>query len=108
MILLGMIKPDKGKVTLFGKELNSHFDLWNDIGYLVETPYSYPNLSVKENLEVYYKLRQHKQPDLIDGIIEKLKLTEYQDKKNESAFAWQSTATGISKGINAPTKVANS
>ncbi|MEZ4905424.1 MAG: hypothetical protein R2822_28510 [Spirosomataceae bacterium] len=53
----------------------------NDIGYMVETPYSYPNLSVKENLKVYYKLRQLNNPYLIDNIIEKLKLNEYQHKK---------------------------
>jgi len=98
-ILLGMIKPDKGKVTLFGKELNSHFDLWNDIGYLVETPYSYPNLSVKENLKVYYKLRQLKQPDLIDGIIEKLKLTEYQDKKAKVLSLGNQQRLGLAKAL---------
>nr|WP_287423533.1 ATP-binding cassette domain-containing protein [Candidatus Brachybacter algidus] len=43
-MLLGMIKPDKGNISLFGKQLTPRFNQWNDIGYLVETPYSYPNI----------------------------------------------------------------
>jgi hypothetical protein len=34
--------------------INKQFDIWNDVGYLVETPYSYKNLSVVENLNVLY------------------------------------------------------
>lgn len=48
---------------------------------MVETPYAYPNLSVTENLKVYYKLRQLTNPTLIDDIMEKLKLTHYKHKK---------------------------
>ncbi len=98
-ILLGMIKPDKGRVTLFGKEVNSDFNLWNDIGYLVETPYSYPNLSVRENLKVYYKLRLLSQPGLIDSIIEKLKLTEYQNKKAKVLSLGNQQRLGLAKAL---------
>lgn len=80
-ILLGMIKPDKGGVMLFGKQLTPGFDQWNDIGYMVETPCSYPNLTVKENLNIYYKLRQLKDPLLIDLIIGKLRLSHYRNVK---------------------------
>jgi ABC-2 type transport system ATP-binding protein len=82
-MLLGMVKPDNGNITLFEKQLTPQFDQWNDIGYLVETPYAYPNLSVTENLKVYYKLRQLTNPKLIDDIIEKLNLTSCKDKKTK-------------------------
>lgn len=75
-VLLGMIKCDNGSVTLFDKTLTANFNQWNDIGYLVETPYSYPNLSVIENLQVYYQLRQLDNPKLIPEIIDKLKLNQ--------------------------------
>jgi len=98
-MLLGMIKPDKGNISLFGKRLTPQFDQWNDIGYMVETPFSYPNLSVTENLKVYYKLRQLTQPTLIDDIIEKLKLTNYKDKKANVLSLGNQQRLGLAKAF---------
>ena len=98
-MLLGMIKPDSGNITLFGKPLTPQFDQWNDIGYLVETPYSYPNLSVTQNLMVYYKLRQLTNPTLIDEIIEKLKLTKYKDKKAKVLSLGNQQRLGLAKAL---------
>jgi len=98
-MLLGMIKPDDGNIVLFGKKLTSKFDQWNDVGYLVETPYAYPNLSVKENLKIYYKLRQLSDPNLIDEIIEKLKLTNYKDKKAKVLSLGNQQRLGIAKAL---------
>ncbi len=98
-MLLGMIKPDKGSATLFGRQLNPHFNLWNDIGYLVETPYSYPNLSIVENLKVYYNLRQLKNQNLIDDIIDKLKLTKYKNKKAKVLSLGNQQRLGLAKAL---------
>lgn len=98
-ILLGMIKPNKGSVMLFGKQLTSTFDQWNDVGYLVEAPYSYPNLSVKENLKIYYTLRQLKDPLLIDLIIEKLKLSNYQNVKARFLSMGNQQRLGLAKAL---------
>jgi ABC-2 type transport system ATP-binding protein len=76
-MLLGMIKPDNGNVNLFGKQVTSQFDQWNDIGYLVETPYSYPNLSVTENL----------------------KLTIYKDKKAKVLSLGNQQRLGLAKAL---------
>ncbi|MEJ7644991.1 MAG: ATP-binding cassette domain-containing protein [Chryseolinea sp.] len=98
-MLLGMIKPDNGDISLFNKQLTPQFDQWNDIGYLVETPYSYPNLSVAENLKVYFKLRQLTNPTLIDDIIEKLKLTNYKDKKAKVLSLGNQQRLGLAKAL---------
>lgn len=98
-MLLGMIRPDNGGISLFGKRLTPQFDQWNDIGYLVETPYSYPNLSVTENLRVYYKLRQLNNPKLIDDIIEQLKLTHYRDKKAKVLSLGNQQRLGLAKAL---------
>jgi len=98
-MLLGMIKPDKGNISLFGKQLTPQFNQWNDIGYLVETPYSYPNLSVIENLKVYFKLRQLTNLKLIDDIIEKLKLTNYKDKKANVLSLGNQQRLGLAKAL---------
>lgn len=97
--MLAMIKPNSGDVALFGKNLNSNFNLWNDIGYLVETSRSYPNLSVYENLKVIYKLRQLDNPVVIDNIIEKLKLSKYRDIKSSSLSLGNQQRLGLARAL---------
>ena len=57
-MLLGMIRPTTGESYLLGEKIHagSH-DLWSRVGYLVEIPYSYPELTVRENLEITRRLR---------------------------------------------------
>jgi ABC-2 type transport system ATP-binding protein len=98
-ILLGMIEPDYGIVQLFEKPLTQSFSNWNDVGYLVETPYSYPNLSVEENLKVFYKLRQLKNPSLINEVIEKLKLTKYRNTKAKVLSLGNQQRLGLAKAL---------
>jgi ABC-2 type transport system ATP-binding protein len=98
-MLLGMIKPDSGDVMLFGKKLTSRFDQWNDIGYLVETPYSYPNLSVKENLKIYFKLRQLNYSLLIDRVIGNLKLSHYRNIKAKFLSTGNQQRLGLAKAL---------
>lgn len=97
-MLLGMIKPQKGEVMLFQTKL-SDFNLWNKIGYLVETPYSYPNLSVYENLKVYYDLRQLNNRNLIDEIIANLKLEKYQHIKASALSLGNKQRLGLAKAL---------
>ncbi len=98
-MLLGMITPDSGHIKLFGKEVNRKFDQWNDIGYLVETPYSYPDLSILENLKIHYLLRKLKQPQLIDEILEKLKLSKYKHKKAKELSLGNQQRLGLAKAL---------
>ncbi|PIE48214.1 MAG: bacitracin ABC transporter ATP-binding protein [Flavobacteriales bacterium] len=98
-MLLGMIKPDSGTIKLFDKQLTQQFRHWNDIGYLVETPYAYPNLSVYENLKVIYKLRQLANPKAIDDIIEKLKLTKYRNIKASALSLGNRQRLGLAKAL---------
>lgn len=98
-VLLGMIKPDKGKVNLFGKTLTANFNQWNEIGYLVETPNAYPNLSVAENLKVYYQLRALSKPKLIADIITKLKLSDYAHTQAKHLSLGNQQRLGLAKAL---------
>ncbi len=80
-LLLGMIKPTGGRVHLFSKNINAPFNLWNDVGYIVETPSAYPNLSVRENLQIFVYLRKLSKKKSIDATIDLLKLKNYQNIK---------------------------
>jgi len=81
-MLLGMIRPTSGASFIFGKQIKSNnLDIWEKVGYLVEIPYSYPDLTVKENLEITRRLRLVPDPKSVDMVIEKLHLGEYVDRK---------------------------
>jgi ABC-2 type transport system ATP-binding protein len=98
-LLLGMIKPAEGSCRLFGKEPEHTNEIWNRIGYLVETPYSYPNLTVAENLKVIYRLRGLKNRNLIDQIIDKLNLVYYKNQKAQYLSSGNKQRLGLAKAL---------
>ncbi len=98
-LLLGMIKPDSGSISLFGQNAKQGSDIWNNVGYLVETPYAYPNLTVKENLEVFYQLRGLNDRKQIDKIISVLQLDQYKNKKAKYLSLGNSQRLGLAKAL---------
>lgn len=99
-MLLGMISPTSGECYLQGKKVNAgNTDTWSDVGYIVETPYSYPELTVRENLEIVRKLRAVKDKDSVDWIIKKLKLEKYESKKVKHLSLGNAQRLGIAKAI---------
>src|SRR5512133_586818 len=72
-MLLGMIKPTSGQATVLGTRVSlGSREPWAAVGYLVETPHAYPELSVVENLEVARRLHPGTPPAAVDRIIERL------------------------------------
>lgn len=98
-LLLGLIKPDSGRCKLFDNEPKQATEIWNNVGYLIETPCSYPNLSVIENLEVIFKLRGLTDKYLIDEIIERLKLTQYRNRKEKNLSLGNKQRLGLAKAL---------
>src|SRR6185436_5291858 len=55
--LLGMIRPSEGNVKVLGQAVGpSGRGPWAKVGHLVESPSSYPELSVHENLDIARRL----------------------------------------------------
>jgi ABC-2 type transport system ATP-binding protein len=78
--LLGMIAPTAGTVHVLGADVSAgDRSAWARTGYLVEAATAYPELTVRENLEVVRRLRHL--PASADDIIERLALTEYADRR---------------------------
>jgi ABC-2 type transport system ATP-binding protein len=98
-LLLGMIKPDSGTIALFGQHPKQGSPTWNKIGYLVETPYAYPNLTVLENLEVFYHLRGLKDKSQIKRIIAVLQLDQYKDRKAKYLSLGNCQRLGLAKAL---------
>lgn len=99
-MMLGMIKPTEGACRLFGKKVGlANFKLWEKVGYLVETPYAYPELTVVENLDLFCRLRQIKDPDAVKRIIKKLKLAPYANRKAKHLSLGNAQRLGIAKAL---------
>jgi ABC-2 type transport system ATP-binding protein len=99
-MLLGMTRPTSGESFLNGKKVHSgSHELWHSVGYLVEIPYSYPDLTVWENLEMIRRLRFIPDPGAVDAVIEQLQLGPYQDRMARHLSQGNAQRLGIAKAI---------
>jgi ABC-2 type transport system ATP-binding protein len=99
-MLLGMIRPTSGESWLNGERIHSgNRSLWNSVGYLVEIPYSYPDLTVKENLAMMRRLRFISDSGAVGSVIEKLRLGPYQDKKAKHLSLGNAQRLGLAKAL---------
>ena len=99
-MLLGMISPSGGTCWLNGRKITGGMsDIWEKVGYLVEIPYSYPELSVWENLEIIRRLRYISDKSLVDSIINKLKLSHYRKRKAKNLSLGNAQRLGLAKAL---------
>jgi ABC-2 type transport system ATP-binding protein len=99
-MLLGMIHPFSGHASIVGKKVCAdNSALWKRVGYLVEIPYSYPDLSVKENLEIIRRLRFIPDSKVVDKVMEKLNIAQYQDRKAKNLSLGNAQRLGLAKAI---------
>ncbi len=99
-MLLGLVHPTKGSSYLNGKKVSpGNTDMWKDVGYLVEVPYSYPDLTVRENLEIIRRLRFISDQNSVDSIIEKFKLDQYREIKCKNLSLGNAQRLGIAKAL---------
>ena len=99
-MLLGMIRPTAGSASIFGTRVSAGaLNLWRDVGYLVEIPYAYPELTVRENLEVARRLHQVSDPRAVDRAIEQLALTEYADRRAGTLSLGNAQRLGLAKAL---------
>lgn len=99
-MLLGLIRPTSGASYIQGKRIRPGCnEIWNDIGYMVEIPYSYPDLTVRENLEIFRRLRFIADKNAVNSIIEKLHLTEYADRRAKDLSQGNSQRVGLARAL---------
>lgn len=99
-MFLGMIKPTSGKAQVLGTKINVHGKKpWSSVGYLVETPNAYPELTVRENLEAIWKLRPGTEPKAVSNIIEQLGLATYADRRAGTLSHGNAQRLGLAKAL---------
>ena len=80
-LLLGLIKPTRGRVKLFGIDVGeSRSEAVRSVGSLVETATYYPTLTVRENLEIQRRLTRTPREE-INRAIDLLALGELRDRR---------------------------
>jgi len=80
--LLGMVRPSAGSVKVMGQAVGPYGrGPWRRVGHLVEAPAGYPELTVRENLEIARRLQCVPDKTATLRVIERLGLGAYADRK---------------------------
>jgi ABC-2 type transport system ATP-binding protein len=99
-MLLGMIKPTAGCATVLGTRVRlGSREPWAAVGYLVETPHCYPELTVRENLEVARRLHPGAPRPAVSRTIERLGLGAYADRRAGNLSHGNAQRLGLAKAL---------
>ena len=91
-ILLGLQRPSRGTVSLFGRELpNRRVDVLRRVGSMVESPSLYLHLTGHENLEVHTRLLGLPRR-AIDEALDTVNLLPGARSAGTELFDWDETA----------------
>ena len=98
--LLGMIRPSQGDVKVLGQTVGPHgLGPWSRVGHLVESPSAYPELTVRENLEIARRLHHIVDPNASNRIIERLALASYADRKAATLSMGNLQRLGLARAL---------
>lgn len=80
--LLGMIRPSAGMVKVLGETVRQNGrGPWAKVGHLVETPSAYPELTVRENLEIARHLHGISDTGATSRVMERLGIVRYGERQ---------------------------
>lgn len=81
-MLLGLVKPTEGSISILGKEVNSknRLAILSDTGSLIESPAYYGHLSGRENLEIICTLKNLPETE-IPRVLNIVRMKDQQNKK---------------------------
>jgi len=98
--LLGMIRPSDGEVKVLGHPLGQNGrGPWSQVGHLVERPSAYPELTVRENLEIARRLHNKQDVKLVDKVMEQLSLASYADRKAGALSTGNLQRLGLARAL---------
>jgi len=99
-MLLGMIAPTDGTAHILGKPIvRGKPGPWEQVGHIVEIPYAYPDLTVRENLVIFSRLRGLSKTNAVDRTIDQLKLTPYTAVKAGHLSSGNAQRLGLAKAL---------
>lgn len=100
-MLLGLIRPDAGRVTILGRAVGSTggpAGPWAQVGYLVDGPGLYPELTTREHLRTAAAYRGTPRAG-IDEIVERLALERYLDVRARALSSGNRQRLGLAMAL---------
>ena len=98
--LLGMIRPSAGSVKVLGQAVGPYGrGPWRRVGHLVEMPAAYPELTVRENLEIARRLQGIWDRGATFRVIDRLRLTPYADRKAGALSSGNLHRLGLARAL---------
>jgi ABC-2 type transport system ATP-binding protein len=99
-LLLGMIRPQTGSIKVLGQSVGPHGSgPWRHIGHLVEHPSAYPELTVRENLEISRRLYGISDRKASGRVLESLGLDAYADRKAGTLSTGNFQRLGLARAL---------
>jgi len=99
-LLLGMIHPEGGTVQVLGQPVGpAGRGPWAHVGHLVETPSAYPELTVRENLEIARRLQGISDPATTVRVIDLLGLGAYAKRKAGQLSSGNFQRLGLARAL---------
>lgn len=99
-MLLGMIHPNTGTAHVLGtRVMPGSRNPWQAVGYMVEVPHAYPELTVFENLEVARRLHPGTPQSAVRDAIERLGLAAYASRKAGHLSHGNAQRLGLAKAL---------
>lgn len=83
-LILGMLHPDSGSAEVLGVEAgHAPPTVWARVGHLIETPFAYPELTVRENLTAAVRLHgiDTEVAPVVDEQIRMFELGRWSDRR---------------------------
>ena len=98
--LLGMIRPSAGSVKVLGQTVGPYGrGPWQRVGHLVESPAAYPELTVRENLEIARRLHGIVDKEASSRVIERMTLASYADRKAGTLSTGNFQRLGLARAL---------
>ncbi len=109
-VLLGVIQPDAGSVWVRGKNV-AHMSAadWSGVGHLIETPFAYPELTVRANIEVAALLSgvaKKKAKGAVDSIVDELNLGAWAAQRMRSLSLGNRQRVGLAAALVGEVQIA--
>lgn len=102
-MLMGMLKPSSGTAWLAGSDVRSAGPtVWEHVGYVIETPFAYSELTVRENLlaaALLHGLPRESCDTAIDRMIDEFELKPWERHRSRALSLGNRQRLGLASAL---------